>query len=198
MPGIMDCFTVLRPRKEVTQRLRAISRFDLYSARCEVVHSYSFGVPCEETVTAAAAKSPLVEVGAGSGHWAKLIAAAGGDIIATDAGDQGQYSKFWPTAGIERLDAAEAVRKYADRNVFMCWPCYNKDWAYRAAAAMEPGRYLVYIGESAGGCTADITFFELLDASFDEVDRIAMPTWECIHDTFRLFVKRECAEVRPS
>lgn len=52
--------------------------------RAELVRRYAWAVPDAAAIAALAARSPLVEIGAGTGYWARLLAAAGADIIAYD------------------------------------------------------------------------------------------------------------------
>lgn len=180
------------PRAEAQAVLDGMSRWDRAPARFEAVKLYSFAVPCVEAVAALVKLSPVLEVGAGSGHWAKLLLGAGVDVVATDLGKQSDFSRFWNGGPkVLQMDAAGAVRAYPDRNVFMCWPSDGEGWAAEAALAMRPGRTLAYLGEdSLNGCTADERFFEVLDSGFDEAGGVGIPRWECIHDYLRFYVRR--------
>jgi len=45
---------------------------------------YAWAVPCTEALTALRRLSPLVEIGAGTGYWARLLAGHGADVAAYD------------------------------------------------------------------------------------------------------------------
>lgn len=157
------------------------------------VEQLSFAIPCREVLDAIAARSrSIVEVGAGTGFWAKTIKGnTDVDIIATNRGGSHGYKhengRLFP---VEPLSADDAVCQYPDRDVLMIWPSYTEGWAYRAANAMQPGRTLFYIGEDHGGCCANDAFFELLDESFEFLAHVPMPQFMGIHDELFIYRKR--------
>ena len=183
-------FESLMSAAEARTLITAVSLHDRFYAREEAVKRYGFSIPCKEAVEAVAALSPLVEVGAGSGYWSRFLRAAGADVVTTDVGGQPKYSRLWNTEGIDVLEAVEAIKRHSDRNVFMSWPSYGKSWAANVASEMQSGRYLVYIGESKGGCTADVRFFDVLASEFDKVGFEVIPRWENIHDYLTIYKKR--------
>jgi hypothetical protein len=75
----------------------------------------------------------------------------------------------------------DAVNKYMMPGLFMCWPEYAADWAYKALMRFQ-GDHLVYVGEGYGGCTADDNFHKELNENWDEVQLIALPQWFGLHD----------------
>lgn len=175
--------------REAQDVIDSISRFD-YMARQEAVKRYSFAVPCLEAVRAVAELSPLVEVGAGSGYWAGILKRAGADVVATDVGKQSGYSRLWSSESVLCMDALEAVRTYPDRNVFVCWPSRDEDWAAEMAEAVLPGRSLAYIGEGRGGCTANGRFFDVIGRKFEDGRQVGIPQWDGIHDFLGIFRRR--------
>jgi hypothetical protein len=189
--SFLEPFEKLMPVKEAQSIFSNTNLYDCFHAREVAIKKYGFAIPCEEAVIALVALSPLVEVGAGSGCWSRHIRASGGDIVAIDAGyvHEDRMSS-WSMEGIEKMDALEAIRKYPDRNVFMCWPSYDRGWAGNVVQAMKPGLSVAYIGESSGGCTADDRFFEIIEADFDEVMSMAIPTWKGLHDYLTIYRKR--------
>ena len=46
--------------------------------------TFAFGVPSEEICEAIAAHTPIVELGAGTGYWAAMLARRGADVPAFD------------------------------------------------------------------------------------------------------------------
>ena len=107
--------------------------------------------------------SPILEVGAGTGYWAFETAAAGADIIATDP----RPASMWPGqetwTNIYTLTGQEAVLKYPDRNLLMCWPETFR-WPTETLRAFR-GQYLLYVGEEREGCTGTNEMFDALENS---------------------------------
>lgn len=172
---------------------RAVDGLDLREdaeARELCIRRYSFAIPCVEAVRMLLALSPLVEVGAGSGYWSRLLKEAGADVVSTDIGKQEGYSLLWGCEGVEELDAVEAVRRHPDRNVFVCWPSYKGAWAADMALEVKPGRTLAVIGEGRGGCTADDRFFDALENGYDEAGSLRIPRWDGIYDALGVHVRR--------
>ena len=112
----------------------------------------------------------ILEIGAGTGLWAKLLNLRGINIIATDIGESGEYynynKTFYP---IDIINGVDAIKKYKDYNVLLiCWPPMNSI-AYDCLNKFT-GNKLIYIGEPKFGCTADDDFFELLDQEWKLFD----------------------------
>jgi len=47
-----------------------------------IARNYSFALPTKESLEALLALSPLVDIGAGNGHWAYRLKKLGADIVA--------------------------------------------------------------------------------------------------------------------
>ena len=52
------------------------------------------------------------------------------------------------------------------------------------------GDRFVYIGESRGGCTADNTFFEILNSNWTFVESVDIPQWDGIHDEMNMWKRK--------
>ncbi len=153
--------------------------------RHDLVLKYAWAVPDEEVIKKIAAWSPIVEIGAGGGYWAKLIAESGGDIICFDGQpkDNPQVSCDWyPVTKGDHKDAA----RHSDRTLFLCWPPYATNMAWRCLDFYDGDR-LIYIGEGYGGCNANDEFFKRLDDEWEHVDEYAHPQWDGIHDYTHFF-----------
>lgn len=87
----------------------------------------------------------------------------------------------------------EVLANYPDRTLFLCWPPYANDMASLCLAA-HTGKRLVYIGEAAGGCTADARFFEMLDADWHEVASHTPIQWSGIHDEIVVYERGKAVE----
>lgn len=121
-------------------RFYNLVRFQL---RLKVIDRYGFAIPCTEAINRIECFGPMLEVGAGSGYWSKLVNArtVSGTMIPTDLGlpIADGYGKFWDKTGIVRMDAVSAVRQWTDRNVFVSWPSCDEGWAARMAKEIQSG-----------------------------------------------------------
>ena len=121
---------------------------------------------------------PLVEVGAGSGYWAFELSEKGVDVVATDPH---LSHPFWDHpaqkwVGVEQLDALQAIEKYPNRNLLICWPNVDEEWATEALQSFQ-GEFVIYVGEGPGGSTGSDRMFQLLADWYEEVNRLKIPTF---------------------
>jgi len=188
----LELFKNPRPRAEVEEALGLGSiRIELENRERidkwrECILKFGFSIPCSEVVEALILDSPLVEVGAGTGYWTKILKDAGADIVATDI-DVWKNSKLVFGVDIKRMDATKAVKIYPNRNVFMSWPSVSMPWAAEMAKGIQPDRLLFYLGEWKG-CTADDEFHEFVADNFEDRGAVEVPKWPGIHD--RLYILR--------
>lgn len=167
--------------------------------RDATVHRIGYALPCREAIEECLRHGPLVEVGAGAGLWASIIARHGGDVVATDRQPDGWKSGHGFVVGcvhpVETMDAVEAVRRHPDRNVLVIWPTLGKSWAADVLEAMEPGRVLIHVGE-IGGCTSDGRFARRIRGKdFETIGGAPLPTWPTMHDALDVFRKVREADV---
>jgi hypothetical protein len=160
---------------------------ELIEERWNFIQEYGFAVPSGEALTLLAAHAPLLEVGAGCGSWAKLLADRGVDIIATDLKSEApygfQHSRWYP---VQRLGAVAAVRRFPERNVFCSWPSLGGRWLKRAAQAMHPGRTLIVVREEA---TADEYTWNYVESAFRHVISLGLCNWQSLHDYVEVWRK---------
>lgn len=163
--------------------------------RSLLVKQYSWAVPDERAVKLIASLGPIVEIGAGNGYWASLIASVGGDILAFD---ERPYDNQWCMGSYHPIAVGgpKAAGERPGRVLFLCWPPYDTSFADECLRRYVEagGNTLVYIGEGSGGCTGDDAFHdriqELCDSEgWDQIDCVRLPQWEGIHDY--LFVYRK-------
>lgn len=164
-----------------------VSWREVTPARHRACNRWSWAVPNPAAITVLAGLGPIVEVGAGTGYWARLITDAGGDIIAYDRtppfehpGVDPARPRFlcdeWPE-GVNRFhpharlwfdvregDGVAAAAVHADRTLFLCWPPYDDPFGADAVRAYHAagGRRVAYVGEGASGCTGDAELHALL------------------------------------
>ncbi len=170
-----------------------------FGARESLVRQFAWAIPNRATIAALTKLSPLVETGAGTGYWAKLLRDAGADVIAYDACPPPNTLNAWHSEidgskGAARLwspvevGTTNALASHSDRTLFLCWPPYAHPMASESLAAWK-GKTLAVIGEGNGGCTADDMFWDGLEkAGFEEVEVVSIPQWSGVHDA--LFVWR--------
>lgn len=168
----------------------------IHAKRDECTVKYAWAVPNDAALEALIQLSPLVEIGAGLGYWAHLLEQMGGDVVAYDkhVGDGGEvklYNRDSYVMPYTRVvcGGPEAAALHPDRALFLCWPPYGEPMAGDALQNYleSGGMRVAYVGEGAGGCTADDDFHELLDSRMVLVSEVAIPTWWCIHDRLEIW-----------
>ena len=151
-----------------------------YHRRVWCVRRYAFAIPTEAALSALERFAPIVELGAGTGYWAHLLRSRGVDCLAFDTAPPDQlpnphhFNAFTWTA-VER-GGLEVLREHANRALLLCWPPYRDSFAARALTAYT-GATLLYIGEPAGGHTADDEFFAQLDRDWLPLHEVPLPNW---------------------
>lgn len=166
-----------------------------HALRTAASDRWAWAVPDDTALNIVSAFSPLVEVGAGRGYWAALLASLGADIICFDSNPpHGDGENHWArTAGIyhpvHQAYSEVAAPEYPGRTLFVCWPNYGDPAAavavhnYRLAG----GTRLVYVGEGHGGCCGDDSLFTELDDRWVEVLNYCVPQWDGIHDWLSVY-----------
>lgn len=138
-----------------------------------------------------------VEVFAGNGylatHLGQRVRSQGGLYRAYDNASTHHTKRPW--RGVSKKNAFSAPIKKADV-IVMTWPAYADNHAYRIARKMVSGQYLVFNGESYGGCTGDDDFHELLLSDFEEdvtlneeLDEYHV-RWNGINDFWKIYRKK--------
>lgn len=167
----------------------------LAEKRGELVRRYAFPIPTPDIVNEVARRSPLIEIGAGSGYWARCLKAAGADIIAFDHRPPGEESPWDPMGGnrwfedawfdVMDGDAFEAGR-HPERSLFLCWPPMHDPMAvdalscYRAAG----GTTLIYIGSP--GSSGDEAFHRELSSMSPELS-VGLWSWPGIDERLMIY-----------
>lgn len=175
----------------------------------EPCKKFAWAIPNVEALTMIADHSPcgVVEIGAGSGYWAKMLRQMGVDVIAYDPAPhvsdwhEGSYSEVL-------LGDHTSVIGHADRTLLTVWPEYEAAWSHEMVELYE-GEKIVYVGESYGGCTGDDQFHRLIGgvgcycwgdepctcdkttAQFKEIATTNVPQWAGIHDYLFVYERLE-------
>lgn len=139
---------------------------------------YSWGVPNDAAlacIARCAEATGVVEVGAGTGFWAKALSKRGVDVRAYDAAPvdcasahNGHHALSAntpppPFTAVLRRDARSAAAAHPRRVLLMCWPPPEDDESLpqeaRSMAADALGAYkgatVCFVGEGAPGVVAD-------------------------------------------
>lgn len=154
----------------------------LWRWRRKLVRRFAWAVPGEEALAALVELSPLVEIGAGRGYWARMIRERGGVVDARDISEhRGE--------GVLRGDAEYAGLYGKGWTLFLCWPPLGDPMASRALSSFK-GDTLAYIGEPKGGCTGDHEFHHLLERDWEGSMNCALPRWEGINDELLVYRRR--------
>lgn len=162
---------------------------------------YSWAVPDERAIEILAQYSPLVEIGAGTGYWARLVKDQGGQVFAFDSrfnySPEDYRNIFGPDSPTRPYHpitpgGPEDAGKYPDCTLFLCWPPYAESMAADALKAhwRAGGKRIIYIGEGRGGCTGDDTFHRLLEKCYNEIDYYYIPQWWGMHDSLHVYERK--------
>ena len=90
---------------------------------------------------------------------------------------------------VEKEDSRKIVRQEMDVDMFiLSWP-YMNSVAAEIWKGMKKDQYLLYIGESDGGCTADEEFFKLTEDKYVKNIYFQLMNFEGVHDNCILYRK---------
>jgi hypothetical protein len=182
----------------------------------------AWSVPTSEALAALTQLGPLLEVGAGTGYWASLLAARGVDIVALDLADsQGGQAFRFRHAMVQDGDgiAALADPVQAHRSLFLSWPDPVGDdattdsdrdaFGVRCLQAFT-GTTIAYIGELGpavvrtkpdfgdvfprGGSSASAAFQEALAADFRCTRRVYLPNWPPYNAHLTIWTRKEATD----
>lgn len=158
-----------------------------FKARTQCIEKYGFAVPTEKVLREILKVSPkgIVEVGAGSGYWSKLLQLLGGDVIACDDGSglyPFQVGAFFPVEPIsyEKLFRTKAVH---GRTLLVVWPSTDNLKIF----ASYQGDTVVYVGEMGDGCTG---YDSKIEETWELAKTVEIPVWDCIHDSLGIFKRK--------
>jgi hypothetical protein len=197
-PNYRNALDIARYRKPASER-EYIQAYRFQSTvRHSLTHKYSWSLPNEEALATVAEQGKVLEAGAGSGYWASLVKAMGGDIVAFDRhGTNVQANRFHSTATTAWTDILtgkeERVKDFPDRTLFMSWPPDGEPFAYNVLNHYR-GNRMLFVGEGRGGITGDYAFHDLLDSDWKQIKTVKLQNWECaegfIDDSMSVFERK--------
>jgi hypothetical protein len=105
----------------------ALSPVDADVAVLTLAQRYAYVFPSESALAMLADLGPLIEIGAGTGYWARQLRSIGVDVVALDQApvDGERVNRYHPRSEpwshVEQGDQT-ALSGHADRGLFLCWP----------------------------------------------------------------------------
>ena len=160
--------------------------------REELIAKYGFAVPTRRAIQTIVDHDPIIEVGAGCGYWARCIADAGGEIIATDERpiDERWEKRWFP---VWKGSGQDMAVDYPHRTLLLVWPTYADTWPTEVLGRYHSagGETVIYVGEGPGGCNADDRFHQMLAEDWLEVETVTIPSWPAIHDDLTVYTREE-------
>jgi len=184
----------LNAKLDLFKHPSGIEKFiQLGTLRVNIIKDFSFALPTASAIKTLAELSPLIEIGAGTGFWAKLIEEEGGNITAFDMYPPNEVSNHY---GFNKCftdvkkGGPEKLSNFDAHNLFLCWPPYERDMALDCISNKGwKGKYLIYIGEYFG-CTANEEFHRELALSWRQIKTIHIPQWPGIHDKMYIYERQ--------
>ena len=171
-------------------------------------------IPTEGALAAVAGLGlQVLELGCGTGYWARLLRARGVDVEAFDreppppAGDgaEGNESIFAQALTDIKQGSVEEAAAHPGRALLLAWPFDgSEDEGWDAEAlAKYPGPCVVYVGDCAartrawqpGGMTSSPAFQRRLRAEFVCVRRVAVGKWAMVADELSIWRRRGMARL---
>lgn len=140
-----------------------------YCERYDFIREFGYVIPTKELIESVYNMNrSWVSVCSGRGYLEYIMAQRGINIIATDlypVSKNPYFSGFHvttPYIDIECIDALAACHKYSSRDILMAWPPADSLWPLDVVK-FNQGKYLLYVGEGKGGCTACDAFHAYLN-----------------------------------
>lgn len=165
--------------------------------RNDFVTDYCFTIPYYDVLVKAASYSPIVEIGAGSGYWARCLSKMGADVIAYDSHPPGMHSPWEWFKGnpwfddswyhIAKGDESDAAH-HPDRTLFLAWPLPMNPMAYNALNSYKNagGKTLIYIGDPHPASSGDEYFYKML-YEHKEIETINLYSWPGIKEKLLIY-----------
>jgi SAM-dependent methyltransferase len=164
--------------------------------RGELTKKYAWAIPTAAAIARLVEWSPVVEIGCGTGYWASLVQAAGGNVLAFDAFPPPHRANGYHVGARPYTKVREGDERMAEvhpnRTLLLCWPPYNEPMAAQALRLYRRagGRRVIYVGEGFHGCTGNTQFHKQLGRDWREVEEIALAQWPGIHDSMWCYERR--------
>jgi hypothetical protein len=179
--GVRACLEALRPDAVSPGMRRLIEAGQLPGLealvlREQMVKRFAWSIPNAAAIKAIATFSPagVVEVGAGTGYWASLLAAE----MEVHAYDRRPYRNPYCDGRYFRVLRAgpDAAAFHGQATLLLSWPCRGDDMALETLMA-HSGQRLVFIGEFNPDVCANAAFYAELQHTWSVERVIELPRW---------------------
>ena len=138
--------------------------------RQKYVQKYGCTAWTEEALETLKEHTPLIELGAGQGLWAKELKKQYGDDVSIAAFDNhGSPQPYLSEArNVEFGDESALQRKeFAESTLFLCYPPLTQDSPLGInSLKLYRGKTLIYVGEGRRGSNCSEEFFDMLESQF--------------------------------
>ena len=146
---------------------------------------YAHAVPNEAALRALLDLGPLVEIGAGAGYWARLLADRGGDVVAYD---KAPLSRAWtdivePWATV-LPGGVEVAGHHPDRSLLACWPPRPNGFVVDLLRT-APQHTLALITD--GRSAFQDRMYDMLESEWQLDSSVAIPTWPSRFDRLMIW-----------
>ncbi len=169
----------------------------LLTHRSEFVSEYSFTIPYYDILKKVASYSPIVEIGAGSGYWARCLSEFGADVIAYDSHPPGEHTPWeWQNGNPWFEDSWYSIIKddesaaahHPDRTLFMAWPIPLNPMAYNALLNYKNagGKTIIFIGDPNPASSGDEFFYQML-YEHKEIEQSYLYSWPGINEKLLIY-----------
>jgi len=171
--------------------------------RSRMVTEFAWAVPNDEAIAALVELSPLVEIGSGTGYWASLIHAAGGEIKCYDkdpplmGGNINSHTVEYDPPGVWEGTPAK-LGEHPNDTLFLCWPPMGDPMAADCLrlfpgvrAAIVADRTMDEVpdtGEKIPRC-GDVEFWQMLDTGWTLERTVEIPQWYGCHDALYIYAR---------
>ena len=142
-----------------------------HDMQAEVWYRLSCAIPTQRAIDLIASFKDIIEVGAGSGYWARLIADAGAQVLALDKSPRDDSHFDVQKGGVARCQS----EKHKEKTLLLCWPPPANPMAFNALKFYK-GKRVIFVGQmdNAHGCDY---FHRRLKSEYRLVRVQWIPTW---------------------
>lgn len=151
----------------------------------QLIRNYAEAVPNTAALNALCQLGPLLEIGAGTGYWARLLQDRGVDVLPVDVG--ADHRRSWGLGESPWTDLVEAdhraVAVHTARVPFVCWPPRPRGFMPELLQlATQDTLALVTDGPAPFPEHADPLYSALEAGGWTRALRQALPSWPGRYD----------------
>jgi hypothetical protein len=184
-----------------------VANVHVMMGRLDLVDISAWAIPSPDIIAYIAdvcqsSERKLIEIGAGSGYWLRLLSDAGVDCVGYDI----PKNKFTRRYHDVHVGDESALAQHTKYNVLLCWPPQKghtgegMDARVLQRAELAERADIFYVGEPtwinqegvAEACsTGTKEFFDILERDYELVRQIPLPKWPGLFDDFFHYRRRQ-------